>query len=151
MAKRGDELIVEACDTAFEKYKDACNFFLWSVAQNLVCDVLYGKTANQLCDYFDANYERLDSGILGAYEAQYLAADGWLVVVGRKADGHGHVGVVTAAELHEKYNDPFIYCGSISAYKSKGDKCVRQIFGNKTVSYWLCPTRPRSRSWRDAH
>lgn len=121
-----DNAVVSACKHNFQAHKSDCSGFVKAVAQELkISPQLFGQ-ANDIVDQIQRiPWLRCADG----RDAARRAAEGNFVVGGLKAQGHGHVVVVTPGPLSQgKY--PTAYWGTLGGIGKE----------NTSVSYaWRRP------------
>lgn len=107
--------VTAKCITEWEAHKSNCSGFVRAVAQQL--GVSLSGLANNIVDQIQAA-PWITLGAGAGKQAAQKAAEGYLVIGGLKASGHGHVVVVVEGELaNGKY--PHAYWGRLNGAGKK--------------------------------
>lgn len=112
--------IIEVCEDKWDAWKNDCSGFVKAVANEL--NVVLTGNANGLVDFMESSGAWLSLGT-DKKKAALLASQGYFVIAGLKASGHGHVAVIVSAPLGNA--NPTGYWGR---YGSVGRK-------NKTINW----------------
>ena len=109
------------CELNWETWKRDCSGFVKAVAQNL--GIILPGQANDIVDFLESSsaWENLGTD---KSKAMSHATDGYFVVGGLKAAGHGHLVVVV--DSHSSTGYPLAYWGRLSSNP--------QVFGKKNTT-----------------
>lgn len=128
--------IVAIAERNWDAHKSDCSGFVRAVAQ--AAGVPLGGLANHLVDYWNADPGWLKLGN-DSRRASTLAAQGYLVVAGRKEAGHGHVVIIVPGR--DTYGNAIGYWGRLGGvgFKDKGLNFAWKHADLKTVQYFAMP------------